>query len=269
MKKQPTTKQKQRRARGWVLAKQIYPLVMIVLILISLAIPALRYTTAGTGTREEISQWELMGNSWEQSRQYLFGRAEQTSGNLLFCRAVLGTLIGCGLAFFVGAVATVWYSAGAIYYMMNPAWRGTGRVLYLTLFPNRAVCCLWSVLLLPLLIFPRLLVFYYQRFFYYSVLLNVTFVEPIIIGLVLFAVLVGLFIGFSKSEERLGVSPYPKKTPRGLPEEREEEESTVYSGREEEDELTARAREEQMERIRRLLDKSREESLEEKENENE
>ena len=268
MKKHLTSKQKQTRARACILAKNLYPIAMILLILVSLFIPCLRYTTADTGTGQTLSQWELMENSWEQSREYLFGNGERTSGNTLFCRAVFGTLIGCGLAFLVGAVATVWYSAGALYYVKNPQWRGTGRALYLTLFPNRVVCCLWSILPLPMLIFPRLLVFFYQRYFYYKVLLNVTFPEPMVIGGVLLAVLIGLSLGFAKWETQMGLSPYQKKKRRGLPQEREEEVATDLS-REGEDELTARAREEQMERIRRLLDKTLEVPSEEKENEHE
>ena len=270
MKKQLTIKQKNARARGWILGKNLYPFLMILLICIALAIPCLRYTTADTGTNETISQWELMGNSWDQSRQYLFGGGEQTSGNVLFCRTVLGTLIGFFLAFFVGAAALIFAAVGAIYYMVRPTWQGTGRALYLTLFPNRVAVCLWGALMLPILIFPRLLVFFYRRYFYYSVLLNVTFGEPMVIGGVLFVLFLALVIGFAKWEERTGLSPFPKKKQKGLPEVEEDAEPTFSSADPMEDELTARAREEQMERIRRLLDKTGEvDDSEENEHRNE
>ena len=271
MKKQLTIKQKNARASAWIRAKNLYPFLMILLILISLAIPCLRYTTA-EGTNETISQWELMGNSWEQSRQYLFGGGEQTSGNMLFCRAVLGTLIGFSLAFFVGAAALVFAAVGALCYMGTPMWQGTGRALYLTLFPNRVAVCLWGALMLPLLTFPRLLICFYQRYFYYKVLLNVTFVEPMVIGGVLFVLFLVSVIGFAKWEERMELSPFPKKKQRGLPdpaaEESQEDES--FTADPAEDEMTRRAREEQIERIRRLLDKTGEvDASEENEHRNE
>lgn len=249
-------KKRDARLRGWVLARYVYPLVMIVLILISLSIPCLRYTTADTGTNETISQWELMGNSWEQSRQYLFGTEKQTTSNILFCQAVLWTLVGFYLLFFTGAAATVWASVGAICYILNPQKKGTGRTLYLTLFPNRAACCLWSALMLPLLIFPRLLILFYRRYFYYSVMLNVTFPEPMLIGGILFLILVGITVGFAGVEKRREISPFPKKRPKGLPEEREESYEPQFKthGEDPYDELSRRARAEQAERIRRLLD---------------
>ena len=269
MKKHLTQTRNQERARAWIIAKNLFPFAMILLILISLFIPCLRYTTADTGTGETISQWELMGNSWEQSRQYLFGNGEQSSSNTLFCRAVLGTLIGTFISFLLGAVATVLSAAGALYYIKNPEWRGTGRALYLTLFGGRVFSLLWSVLLLPLLTFPRILISFYERYYHYRVLLNVTFPEPMVIGGVLFLLLIGLTVGFAKWEERMGLSPFPKKKQRGMPEASEEsDDSPVFD--EEEDEMTRRAREEQMERIRRLLDKTEErDASEENEHRNE
>ena len=245
---------KDARRRGWILARNLYPLAMVALILISLSIPCLRYTTADTGTNETISQWELMGNAWEQSRQYLFGTEEQTSGNTLFCQTVLGTLIGFYLLFFVGAIGTVAWSLGAIWWMREPKGKGSVRALYLTLFPNRPVSVLWSLMMLPLLTFPRLLVFFYRRYFYYSVLLNVTFPEPLVLGVVLLLILVGITIGFRSVENKMGVSPYPTKAPKGVPIAEESYESQFSAKEEPYDELSRRTKEEQAERIRRLLE---------------
>ncbi|MBQ9086946.1 MAG: hypothetical protein IJY47_07140 [Clostridia bacterium] len=262
MKKTLSKKQREARRRAWILARYIYPIVMVVLVAVSLCIPCMRYTTADTGTNETMSQWELMSNSWEHSRQYLFGSAEQTSSNTLFCRAVFGTLIGFFALFLVGSVAAVWSSVGAFCYFRDPDDRGTGSILYLTLFPNRVAVCLLVALILPMLTFPRLLVFFYERFFHYSVLMNVTFPEPLWIGGVLYLLFLVATVAFAKRERAMGMSPYPKKKPRGLPAEEQAEDTGSYQPQFSNEservyyEMNQRAREEQAERIRRLLEKT-------------
>ena len=95
-------KQEERR-RAWIYTRYLFPILSLLLILGSLALPCLRYVTADTGTNDSISSFELLQNSWDQVRVYLFGTAasEQLPENVAFCETVLVLLVVLVLLFLV------------------------------------------------------------------------------------------------------------------------------------------------------------------------
>ena len=253
---------KQVKTAWWIVFRYLLPVFAVLLMVVTLFIPCLRYTTAAQGTNEAISTAELIDNSWNQARVYLFGGGETVEEYASLLQAIFITLIVTCLLFTLGAVATVWIAVGAIRYIFAPEEWGTGRILYITLFPNRIVTVVLEALTLPLLAFPRLVVLFYDKLMNYTVLLNVTFLDPLVIGLILFGVTAAVTAATSFAEKRTGLDPFKKRELKlkkaELPDEEEpEEESPVFKTEAERQyaEMNRRAKEEQAERIARLLRK--------------
>lgn len=248
---------KQRFRRGWIRFRYLFPLAAILLTAATLFIPCLRFTTADTGTGEAISVAELMKNAWDQVRTYLFATAEQQEATVAFSQSVLITLIVLWLLFLLGTAATVWVTIGAFRHFSDPEGSGTDRILFRTVFPNRIVACVYRGLTLPLLLFPRILVLFYENILHYTVLLNLTFPEPIIFGGILFLAELVLVAVFSPMETVANMNPYRKRRRQiGIEEdEAEAEETPVFQTEAEQKqyELLERSRAEQAERIRKLL----------------
>lgn len=242
----------------WIGVRYLLPVLALVITVAWLFIPCLRYTTAEAGTADAVSAAELFGNTWSQVRVYLFGGGNSDANTLLFCRTVL-ILLAVGLLLFaVGAVSVLWVAIGAFRFFSCPQERGTGRILYITLFPNRPAAVLWQSLTLPLLAFPRILVVCYEKILHVGVLLQVTFCEPLAAGCILFLLSVIVTAAFMPLEKRMQMDPFftPKRSVRVM--EREEEPQREETARETEEEkryaeMCRRAKEEQMARIRAIL----------------
>ena len=248
-------KQQLRRARGWIYARICFPILMLLLILISMRIPCLQYATKDTGRNDAISAWELVVNSFDQSRGVIFGSAEQTQANVAFSRTLLIVLILAALLFLVGCVIAVWSVIDAL---------GTSRpdsvlhIAYVTLVPNRIALLLWLLCLLPLTAMPRLTVLIYDVMLNYTVTLTVTFAEPLIVTALLLAA-EGAFLGaLASTEKELGLDRFAHGNKETLtPTEVEPENSSDPDG--EATSLTDQARAEQLAQIRRMLNRDREE----------
>lgn len=271
MSKRRTIKDRTPCKRILTLLRFFVPCLVLLLSGISLYIPCLRFTTADTGTGGVISTAQLLGNAWGQVRQYLFGSAEVSAVNEIFSWVVFVLILVSALLFLLGAAATVLWTVGALSYVKKPREGGTARALFLTLFPNRIAVCLWQILILPLLAFPRLLTLCYDRVLYYPVILSVTFPEPILIGGILYLLSVTLCLLSRRWELALSMSPYRTKRAAAPETEEEKEERSFLSTRhaaEDEGyyEMERISRQEQAERIRRLLTK-REDESEDKNNE--
>ena len=262
MKKANPHRTQTQKGRRLVLLRYASPTVALLLTLISLFVPCLRYTTSDTGTGKVNSLVTQLGYTWDSVRQFLFGAGELSAVNEKFAQVVFALILVSVLLFLVGATATVWASVGALLHFRDGREEGTARALYVTLFPNRTVTLLWQALILPLLAFPRLLVLCYDRVLYYPVILNVTFPEPLLIGGILFLVTVVLsFVTFSRERES-GMSPY-RETRREKKKEQSDETNEARSffsapAEEELSEIERNTREEQAERIRALLTKREE-----------
>lgn len=248
-------RQQMRRRTGWIYVRYLFPLLMILLILIAMRIPCLQYTTADTGTNDTISTWELLANSFEQSREILFGTEEQTQTNVSFSRTVLITLIVCTLLFLVGCTVAVWSAVAAFRYARDPKEVNTARIAFITLVPNRTVLCLWLLCLLPLPAFPRLLVLIYQAMMNYAVALDVTFAEPLIIALALWLIHLILSAATANAERELHLDPFQRLKPKEAEEETEQENEKLSpsNASEQESILMSKTREEQLAQIRRML----------------
>ncbi len=253
-----TQKQKkQAERRAWISFRYLFPVGAILATLGSFWIPCMRFVTPDTGTNEAISLARLIANAWGQVRVYLFATAKQDAANVAFSWTVLITLILLVLLFAVGLAVAIWTAAAALRYFDDPEDRSRGRLVFLTLFPNRIVTCVWEALVLPLLFFPRLMVLFYENILNYSVILKLTFAEPWMIGCVLLAAAMVLTAAFQPIEVAAGMNPYKKKrkTEPQKAEEPVKADAPVFATKEEQEhyEMVQRTKEEQAERIRKLL----------------
>ena len=268
-------KQAKRQRQGmWIRVRYLLPLFVALLTLITLFIPCFRYTTPQTGTNDVVSCAELLANSWSGTdgtpsvREVLFSGKAYAKATVSFSWAVLITILVSAALYVLAIVAAIWSAVGALRFFRAPTTQDESRILYITVFPNRVVTLLYEAMFLPLLLFPRLLALYYESIMNYTVLLRLTFAEPLMIGAVLYAGTVVCAILTRSTERKLGMDPFFRPAP---PKEEKveeavstEEEKPMTEAERRYEELNRKTKEEQAERIRRLLlvdeEKEREES---------
>ena len=250
-----------------IYVRYLLPVVLCLALLGTMLIPCLQYSTV-EGTQKEISALELMENSWDQVRAYLFATSDQEITQVRFSWTVLILLPVLVLFFLIGAVMTVAVAVGAMRYINNYAYRKTdARIWFITIIPNRIVVCAVQALILPMLFYSRMIIPLYTKVLHVGVLLNVSFPEPWVWGLIAYAVIVALTVISARFERELDADPFKKiKRPvvrvvdpeKDEPAEEEEPKFTDEAARRYY-ENQKRAREEQAELIRRLLNKNNEE----------
>lgn len=175
--------QKARRMKYLTHLRYAWPVFGAVLILLSLAVPCLQYTTNQTGTEEPISGFALMANAWNEVRACLFGGAQQTNMNLIFSRTVLILLIVFWVLFVFGFAVSVWVWLLWLRYEKTKRNESSEFLWFATLIPNRPVLCILQGLVLPLSVFPYLLSHLYRSMLYVAVDLKSLFLNPLWIGL--------------------------------------------------------------------------------------
>ncbi|MBE6546707.1 MAG: hypothetical protein E7668_04620 [Ruminococcaceae bacterium] len=261
------TKQKKqerlRRTRLWIRIRYLLPIFVSALTLATLFIPCFRYTTAATGTNDVVSCAELIANAWEGGngspsvREVLFGGGGYAKATVSFSWAVLITILAGVVLYAVGVGMAVWSAVGAFRYFRMPHAEDNSRILYMTVFPNRVLTLIYEALILPLLLFPRLLAWYYDSIMHYAVLLNLTFAEPLVIGGILYIGTVVAAVLTRPTERRLGMDPFARRSVSVQEKETEvpaaDEQTYATEAERRYEELNRKTREEQAERIARLL----------------
>ena len=207
-----------------VYVRYIFPIAAILLSFLLMMIPCYSYTTADTGAQEAISLCELADNARVQVCEYLFERTgTKDQANLYFSKLVLGLIVGLSLLFVMAFVSTVYILVSAVRYFKNPDVLDTKRLLFMTLVPNRTVGFVFQALSLPLLAFPHLLVLVYDKVLQYHVELALTFPDPLILGIVLYAASIVLSCVSATHETGLHMNPFSRRKP-SLADEDEDEE---------------------------------------------
>ena len=200
--------------RALIYVRYLFPVAMLLLLLLLMQIPCLRYTTADTGAQEAISFAELAGNSWDQVRSYIFGSGgEKDANNLYFSKVVFATLIVFWILYFLAFAFAVYTAIEAFRHFREPGRQTFGRILFMTLMPNRVVYCLTQLLFLPLLFFPHVIILFYENILHYHVVLTVTFPEPMVFGVIFYLALVILTAVSAGSEQALGMNPFAGRRP--------------------------------------------------------
>ena len=258
MSKAKTIRQKKEaRRRVLLYIKAWLPVLTVVLLIVAMAIPALQYTIMGLGQRAVISEWELLSNSWDTSRETLFGKGDASVQELGFSKACFWTVLISSILALISVGLSVWSSVGATRYFLYPKKENRERAIYRTFF-NRPLLFVYQLLLLPLVAYPRIIVWYYQDMMFYPTVLDLTFPEPLIIFGVLLALWLSATVAMRKWERRMALDPFADPLREKEKEEREEEAYEPQFSSEEEEriyEMQEKSREEQMAQIRKLFAK--------------
>ena len=171
-----------------IYARYIFPAIANLLIIVSLFIPNMRFTL-DKDVRQSMSLFELIKNTWYNSRVYLFSaQTQQTNDGALFYKAVFVTLIICGLLFLIGTAMTVFASVTALKYFKIGDKKA--KNIYTAIVPNRFVMLLFAVILLPITFFPEMLVYFYKHLLLYPVSVSYSGVSAGIISLILLVLLI-------------------------------------------------------------------------------
>ncbi len=253
---------------AFIYIRYLLPILLCALLIGTLFIPCLSYSTV-EGTQKEISSAELFGNSWDQVRAYLFATSEREVTQERFSWTVLILLPILVLLFAVGVISAVIVAIVALMYINDHEFRkSNARIWFVTIIQNRIVSCILQGLILPLLFYPRMIILLYDKIMNIDVLLNVSFPEPWIWGLVFVAVIIIMSSVSCRFEQDMGVDPFKRIAPpivRVIDREDEDDEPAdaepVFKSDSERVyyEQQMRARREQEELIRRLLNKNDEE----------
>ena len=247
---------KKNARRGFIYFRYILPILTPVVMLILMCVPCYRFVSADEGIHQNISAWELISNSWETVREYLFGGGEQVQVTADFAGTVFGIIIVFVLLFCVGMAAAVYTAVTAFKFFRDGGKESKSHILFITLIPNRVVLCIYYALILPLLFFPRMMPMLYNGILNYYIELICQPFDILIVELVLFLLTVAVTF-ISVRYERLAEMNLFVRYRRDDEDEDEPEEETV----DDEDDyamMDRRAREEQNERILRLLSKTHE-----------
>ncbi len=233
----------------------ITPIIMLLL----MCIPCYSFVTADVGLHKKISAFELISNSWETVREYLFGTAEQVQVTADFAGTVFGIIIILFLLFALGTVSAVYASVTAFRFFANGCKESKSRILFITLVPNRAVLCIYYALILPLALFPRILPLIYENVLHYHVKLICEPFDTAIITFVLFAATVAVIFITSRAESLAEMNVFVKYKKQDAEELQDEEYEEIFSEENAYETLDRRAREEQNEKILKLLNKMHDE----------
>ena len=247
---------KKNSRKGFIYFRYIFPIAAALVMIALTFIPVYRYITADTGIKGAVSLCELIGNSWDTVRTYLFdGGSEKLQPTTDFSATLLTLIIVFTILFVVGLVTAIWTAVEALRYFTVGDTHEKSRVLFLTLVPNRILSCVYLALLLPIFTLPMLMPSLYDNILNYHVELSVS-VDMLYVALALW--LAAVVITAVSSRFEIGeLNVFFKKTVEDTDDEESEpdvpqEPLDAYS------ELERRAKEEQAERILKLLNKDKE-----------
>ena len=241
--------------KGFIYFRYLFPIFASVIMLILMFVPCYRFVTPDTGIKQAISAKELLSNSWDTVRNYLFGGQEQIQVTADFAGTLFGVIIVLLLLFAVGFASAVYAAVVAFRFFAEGGTESKRRILFITIFPNRALLSVCYALTLPLMFLPKIMPLLYQSILNYHVELICQPFDMVWIDVVLAVAVVAVIFVSAKYETLREMNVFVKYRD----EEQEEEYEEQYVAEESEDvfsEMDRKAREEQNERILRLLNKT-------------
>ena len=261
---------KKNTRKGFIYFRYILPIFTAILTLVLMSVPCYRFVTADTGLNKAISCLELMSNSWDTVRDYLFGNGEQVQVTADFAGTVFGLIILSVLLFAIGLASAVYAAVTAFGFFKSGCKESRARILFVTLVPNRVVLVLYYALMLPLLFFPRIMPALYDGILRYHVELICQSFDILIVDGIIFALTVAVIFISARYESLCEMNVFI----RYKSQESDEEDDTVSDGELDDSEdayaaMDRKTREEQNERILRLLNRAGQEQNGDSEQENE
>lgn len=190
--------------KGLIYLRYLFPVISQILLTIFMSIPCIRFSLDGE-KKAAISCMELLKNSWDNARVYLFSaNTEQTNDGLLFYKSVFTVVIITVLLFIIPLAVNIFTAiSGYMAFSENRLEKDRKKVrnLYTTLIPNRVLLCAVGILTIPLSLLPEMIVYLYTHVLLYAVKVEHTiFVAPWMLAL-LFFVLSCVFTAIAKKCE--------------------------------------------------------------------
>lgn len=205
---------KNKKALAMIYAERIAPIVSWLALIAVMFIPSVQFSL-DSDKRKVFSLWGLLGNTWKESRHYLFSASvKRTSEGELFYRAVFAILIVLFILFIIGIAISIWSSAVSLSYYKDKTPSSEAekaKNIFTAVIPNRFVLSLLRMTILPLLFFPDVLVILYRKLLLYNVSVNFTTVHYGMIAVILFVAISILTVVSIKSEKRLGMNIFAKE----------------------------------------------------------
>lgn len=197
----------------WIYIRYLLPIIFIFLTVISLFIPCFLYTTIDGVDDDVYSLMGVLSEYWDPVCNYaFFSVGDLNAATLKFSQTFIVSLIVFSILFTVAAASTVYLAVNAFKYFKNKENKSNSRILFLTLVPNRIVAFLWQLPCVPLLLFPRYVIYMFKTILGESATLTLTFPEPIIIWAVLYIISIIVSIVTASTESAQGMNPFAKKT---------------------------------------------------------
>lgn len=204
---------KDKTKKKLIYLRYILPPVLMILTLVMMLIPAYLFVVDGDLNSDKVSAFGMMATSYEESRQALFGTAEQSPATLVFSRTLLTLIIVFPLLFAVGLVAAVYSAVVAIKYFTSDDEEAAekSRTLFITFFPNRICLFAAELLTLPLCLFPYLMSPLYERFYGMNVVLLLKAPEGLIFEAVSLAAILVLTVMCAPMERDFDADIFKKR----------------------------------------------------------
>lgn len=178
--------------RGFIYFRYLLPIAAALIMLLLMLVPCYSYITADEGIKEAVSLGELITNSWNTSREYLFSGGEKYEATLAFSRALLIITAGFIFLFAVGLAAALYSAACVFGYIRGGGRESKSRLVFVTVFPNRIVLCAAYALTLPVFLLPRIMPLLYKSFLAYHVELIASPFDIMLVAAALYAACVAV-----------------------------------------------------------------------------
>ena len=192
---------KQKKQHTWVIhLRHIFPAVSDILLLILMLIPTFCFSISSKYQPKQ-SVFELIKNSWQGSREYLFSATAQTTpqGEAMY-RAIFIFLIAFTLLFIIGVLINLFSMIVSYKDMNDPAAAREIKNVYLAFIPNRIMLSLFRLFVIPIFLLPDIVARYYRVRLFQSVYVKYPLLHPAIIAALLFAVTVIITVISKKYE---------------------------------------------------------------------
>ena len=199
--------------------KQIYihiryvlPIVVAFLTVVSLFRPCFLYTTVDGVDDDVYSLAGVIAEYWDPVCNYAFFTVgDLDAATLKFSQTFIISFIGCLALFAIAVASTVYVTVNAFRYFKNTEDKSNSRILFLTLVPNRIAEFLWQLLFIPLLLFPRYIIYMFQGILGETATLTLVFPEPLIIWAILYVISIGVSVATASIESAQGMNPFAQK----------------------------------------------------------
>ena len=187
------------------------PVFALLVIFVMLFIPTYRFIFSGKAG-ELISGSTLIANSWEQSRNVLFGAAEQVDLDVTFSKILFTLIIVFSILFLLSLAISIWAAIVAFRCFLSNDEEGAenSRRIFCVFVPNRIVLTVLSSLGAVIVCLPYLMKPLYAYIYSESVSLVLEAPDALIVGGVLLLCTVVLSIVCAPMERAFGADIFPK-----------------------------------------------------------